>query len=197
MPCNLFAASRSGWQLHRDSVTETERDDVKVRVGTIIAAFAAVACGESALATEAVGRAIEVSNGKELAAAVKSVKDIRAANRDVPVEILLASGDYDVPNEIVMRGDRGFVSSEVAPVTIRAASGAKPRLFGGREVKGWKRTSFNGRDDVWVADVSALKLKWQLPLFYYDGVSMTLCRRPNADPGRPYSGKGRPRSRSG
>ena len=53
---------------------------------------------------------------------------------------------------------------------------------------GWRRTSFNGRDDVWVADVSALKLKSQLPLLFHDGASMTLCRYPNADPRRPYSG---------
>ena len=49
------------------------------------------------LATGASAEILNVSNGEELAAAVKSVKSIRAANRDAPVEILLASGDYDVP----------------------------------------------------------------------------------------------------
>ena len=134
-------------------------------------------CAASAvLVLNGTAETINVANGRELAAAVKSIGAIRAANRDVPVEILLASGDYDVPSEITMREGRGFVSSDVAPVTIRAASGAKPRLFGGRVVKDWKRTRFNGRDDVWVADVSALKLKYQLPLFFCDGKSMTLCR---------------------
>ena len=142
----------------------------------------------SALAAGGTAKTITVANGEELAAAVKSICTIRAANRDVPVEILLASGDYDVPSEITMREGRGFVSSVVAPVTIRAAPGAKPRLCGGRVVKGWKRTSFNGRNGVWVADVSAMKLKAQLPLLFHNGVSMALCRRPNADPGRPYSG---------
>lgn len=148
-----------------------------------------IGCAFSAvLVVNGTAETISVSNGNELASAVKSIGTIRAANRDVPVEILLASGDYDVPNEIVMREGRGFLSSDVAPVTIRAAHGAKPRLLGGRVVTDWRRTSFNGRDDVWVADVSTLKLKCQLSLFFCDGVSMTLCRHPNADPRRPYSG---------
>ena len=129
------------------------------------------------LAAEASAETINVKNGDELAAAVKSVKSIRAANRDVPVEILLASGDYDVPAEMRLKEGRGFISSDIAKVEIRAAPGAKPRLCGGTVVTGWSRTSFNGRDDVWVADVSALKLKAQLPLLFHDGVSMTLCRR--------------------
>ena len=140
------------------------------------------------LAAAAPGETINVKNGDELAAAVKSLKSIRAANRDVPVEILLASGDYDVPAEMRLKEGRGFISSDAAKVEIRAATGAKPRLCGGTVVTGWSRTSFNGRDDVWVADVSALKLKAQLPLLFHDGVSMTLCRYPNADPSRPYSG---------
>ena len=148
--------------------------------------YGLIVCAVSAvLVLDGTAETINVANGKELAAAVKSIGAIRAANRDVPVEILLASGGYDVPSEITLREGRGFVSSDVAPVTIRAASGAKPRLCGGRIVKDWKRTRFNGRDDVWVADVSALKLKHQLPLFFCDGKSMTLCRRPNADPNRP------------
>ena len=140
------------------------------------------------LATGASAEILNVSNGEELAAAMKSVKSIRAANRDAPVEILLASGDYDVPGEICLREGRGFISSDTAKVEIRAAPGARPRLCGGTVVTGWRRTSFNGRDDVWVADVSALKLKSQLPLLFHDGASMTLCRYPNADPRRPYSG---------
>ena len=66
------------------------------------------------LATRASAEILNVNNGEELAAAVKSVKSIRAANRDEPVEILLASGDYDVPGEISLMGKRGFSSVAIA-----------------------------------------------------------------------------------
>ena len=76
------------------------------------------------LATGASAETVNVSNGEELAAAVKSVKSIRAANRDAPVEILLASGDYDVPGEICLWEGREFISSDTAKVEIRSAPGA-------------------------------------------------------------------------
>ncbi len=131
---------------------------------------------------------INVSDGKELVAAVGKILDIRKANRDTPVEVVLAAGDYELPLSLGLYEGKTFISSSTAPVVFRAAPGARPRLCGGRVVKRWRRTSFNGRDDVWVADVSAFRLREQLSLFFHDGRSMTLCRRPNADPRHPYSG---------
>ena len=40
---------------------------------------------------------INVSDGKELVAAVGKILDIRKANRDTPVEVVLAAGDYERP----------------------------------------------------------------------------------------------------
>ena len=100
---------------------------------------------------------INVSDGKELVAAVGKILDIRKANRDTPVEVVLAAGDYELPLSLGLYEGKTFISSSTAPVVFRAAPGARPRLCGGRVVKRWRRTSFNGRDDVWVADVSAPK----------------------------------------
>ena len=133
------------------------------------------------------GETIPVHDGEELTAAIKQIIKMRKADSNAVIDVVLASGDYNVPASLRLDGRYGFRSSD-AQLTFRAAPRAQPRLCGGTPVKDWRKTSFNGRDDVWVADVAALKLKAQLPLFYYDGTSMTLCRYPNADAARPYSG---------
>ena len=154
-----------------------------MKYGLLVFSFFAFATAGGAAA-----ETINVSSAAELTNAVRRVAEIRKANRDVPIEIVFAGGDYDVPMELRLREGMTFFGSGSAKVVFRAADGARPRLCGGTAVKGWRRAVFNGRSDVWVADVAALKLKDQLSLFFYGGTSMTLCRRPNADPRHPYSG---------
>ena len=151
--------------------------------------WAAGLCALPAVVAGAEVVTIPVADARGLQAAAKEVRRIRAADRDTAVEVVLAAGDYDLPDGLRFdEGRDGFRSSETAALTFRAAPGARARICGGTVVKGWTKTSFNGRTDVWTADVSALKLKAQLKLFYMDGVSKTLCRWPNYDPAHPFSG---------
>ena len=120
--------------------------------------------------------------------AVKAGIRRRAKNPDEPIDIVLADGDYPCPQKIRITAAEGFRSSPRAPFSVCAAKGARPRLLGSVPVAGWTRTKLNGRDDVWVADLAALKLKKGLDLFFLDGSSMTMCRYPNADPAHPFSG---------
>ena len=123
-----------------------------------------------------------------LKAAVDAAVTRRAKNRDEAIDVVLANGDYPVPQAIRLCPSEGFASSTTAPFTVRAAKGARPRLLGSVPVTGWKKTAMNGRDDVWETDLSSLKLKKRLDLFFLDGTSMTMCRYPNRDASRPYSG---------
>ena len=154
-----------------------------VGIATVCSAFGCVASG-GAFAAET----ICVSSAAELADAVRRIGEIRKTSRDVPIDVVLSGGDYDMPAGIRLKEGLSFRSSSSAKVVFRAADGASPRICGGTVVKGWRRVPFNGRSDVWAADVSSLGLKSRLSLFYCGGVSMTLCRQPNFDPRHPYSG---------
>ena len=70
---------------------------MKIRVGVAIA-LGCVASGVS-LATETIG----VSSAAELADAVRRIGEIRKASRDVPIEVVLSGGDYDVPAGIRLK----------------------------------------------------------------------------------------------
>ena len=123
-----------------------------------------------------------------LEAAVGAAVKRRAKHPDEAIDVVLADGDYPVPKVIQLCSAEGFKSSLTAPFTVCAAKGARPRLLGSVPVTGWKKTTLNGRGDVWETDLSSLKLKKRLDLFFLDGTSMTMCRYPNRDAARPYSG---------
>ena len=58
-------------------------------------------------------------------------------------------------------------------------------VTGSKPLSGWTRTAMNGRDDVWVADVSSFKFTRQQRLFFYRGTRMELCRYPNFEKDHP------------
>ena len=112
----------------------------------------------------------------------------RRASGDVqtPEVLRLAPGDYHLEKGLWI--DKRHARANWAPLSIVAADPArKPRLLGGTAVKGWTKTPFNGRDDVWSADVSALNLPERNKLFFFNGRKMEAARWPNLDPARPYT----------
>ena len=70
---------------------------------------------------------IPVSNGEELTAAIKQIVKTRKANSNAVIDVVLTSGDYNVPASLRLDGRWGFRSSD-ARVTFRAAPGNRPRL---------------------------------------------------------------------
>lgn len=61
-------------------------------------------------------------------------------------------------------------------------------LLGSRRIRDWRKEGFNGRADVWTADVSAFGLAQVPELLFFNGRRMIRARWPNADPALPYSG---------
>lgn len=118
---------------------------------------------------------------KDIAEAMRRVERLRKADARRSVAVEVSSGDWTVPEEV--RIGKSHARSDWGCLSIRPCSGAKVRLFGGHEISSWKRTAFNGRGDVWSADVSALKLKRPLRTLFLDGKRLDNARHPNAVPG--------------
>lgn len=66
--------------------------------------------------------------------------------------------------------------------------GVWPVMTGGVVVTGWQRTSYNGRDDVWVADLAPLGIKEKFRNLFLNGRRQIWARYPNYDARYPYSG---------
>ncbi len=130
-------------------------------------------------------RVIDVEPGG-LYAALKQAAEIRTKDTLTPLTLRLAPGDYQLEKGLVI--DAHHARANWAPLSIVAADPArKPRLLGGTAVKGWAKTPFNGRGDVWSADVSALNLPERNKLFFFNGRKMEAARWPNLDASRPYT----------
>lgn len=127
-----------------------------------------------------------VSGLDTVSAALEKVAEFRKGDVRTPVVLRLAPGDYTLTESI--RITRDHARADWAPLTITAEERThRPRLLGGTAVKRWTRTRFNGRSDVWTADVSDLSLPTRLSLFFYNGRRMDVARWPNVDPKRPYT----------
>lgn len=152
-----------------------------------MSATARIACALLAgIALAAEAKDYDVAAGQDLRSVVREAMDYRCAHPDEAIDIRLGSGDFPCPKTILISKESRFVGDK-EPFVIRAADGAKPRLLGSTPVRGWTRTTLNGRGDVWVADISSVTTN-RLNLFFYDGRSMDMCRYPNRDAARPYSG---------
>ena len=110
----------------------------------------------------------------------------RKADPKRPIEVRFASGDYVRPDGFSI--NQTHAGPGFGRLTLKPEAGARVRMMSMRTVTGWTRTSFNGREGVWVADVSGLDLKNRPDLFFCGGRLMTMARSPNFDPGKPYSG---------
>ena len=159
---------------------ESERGlDVKHRIVNCVASVVALSVSVVAAAE------FTVNEPKELEHVCYKVRKLREKSPDEEVVIRFAPGQY-VFEKGVNISDGSFGAREGGPKTI-LDGGGKAVLKSGHVITGWTKTTFNGRNDVWVADVpDAVKTRQRL--FFRNGRRQELCRYPNADPKRPYSG---------
>ncbi len=107
------------------------------------------------------------------------------------VNILLHPGTYAIRKTVAFKpGDTGTAQSPLSILAWRdpAAPDARPVLVGGVVVAGWKKSTFNGRSDVFEADLKPLALAVPFKQVYLNGRRLTWARYPNEDKTHPYSG---------
>ena len=107
------------------------------------------------------------------------------------VNIFLHPGTYMIRKTVAFRPeDSGTAETPLKILAWHdpAAPDTRPLLVGGGVVTGWKKTAFNGRADVWEADLKPLELTVPFRQVYLNGRRLTWARYPNEDPARPYSG---------
>lgn len=115
----------------------------------------------------------------------------RGANPDQAVTIMLYPGVYEISKSVEFtKLDSG---TALAPLVIKGIldsnnSTERPLLVGGVVVDGWKRSDFNGRSDVFEADLKPLDLKAKFRQIYLNGTRQIWARYPNHNPELPYSG---------
>jgi hypothetical protein len=116
---------------------------------------------------------------------------LRQGHPTEAVNILLRPGTHTIRKTVAFKPEDSGTAE--APLNILAwhdpaAPDARPHLVGGAIVTGWKKGAFNGRADVWEADLSSLALTVPFRQVYLNGRRLTWARYPNEDPTRPYSG---------
>jgi len=163
---------------------------MKIEMGLLgaVLAFGVVGTGFAADEHSVTARVVEVSKGGlTLTKALERVGELRAADAQAPVDIVVGAGRYAFRRPLFIDGV--LAGAGHGALTIRAAEGTRPQLLGSVPVRDWKKAKkMNGRNDVWEADVSELELTDQLDALFVDGKMMTLARYPNADPDAPYAG---------
>ncbi len=123
---------------------------------------------------------------KTLEDALDCVRDIRKTDTKTPLALRVAPGDYAPARPLVITKEHA--ATNFAPLIVYAADFAqKPRIHGGMPITRWKKTTFNGRDDVWVADVSDMSLPKRPRLLFFKGKRMQAARFPNLDRMQPYT----------
>jgi hypothetical protein len=104
--------------------------------------------------------------------AVRRLKSTQSPSESVSV--IVADGTYTLTEPFVLEPlDSG---TEQAPVTYKAADGAKPVFSGGRAIKGFKRRS----DGTWSAAIPDVASgKWYFEQLFVNGRRATRARTPN------------------
>jgi len=107
------------------------------------------------------------------------------------VNILLHPGTHTIPKTVSFTAEDSGTAE--APLNILAwhdpaSPNARPVLVGGAVVSGWTKSTFNGRADVWEADLKPLTLAAPFRQMYLNGKRLTWARYPNEDAAHPYSG---------
>ncbi|MDO4628193.1 MAG: right-handed parallel beta-helix repeat-containing protein [Planctomycetia bacterium] len=123
---------------------------------------------------------------KTLEDALNHVAEIRKTDKTTPLALRVAPGDY-MPGK-TLKFTAEYTSIDMAPLFIYAADfSKKPRIHGGAPITNWQKTTFNGRSDVWYADVSALELKGRPNILCLNGQRYRFARWPNLEPAYPYT----------
>lgn len=127
---------------------------------------------------------IVVDPGIGLSDVLERVASRRAAGYSGLIRIMLAPGDYFMPEGLEI----GARHAPKGCGGLAVASDGRARLFGGVSLGGWSKERFNGRDDVWSVRVERGLCDNPPELFVFDGHKMERARWPNADARHPYSG---------
>jgi hypothetical protein len=118
----------------------------------------------------------------------------QALRRDKPSEAVtlwLHPGVHTVRATVAFKPEDAGTAD--APLRLLArpdpdAPDAFPLLVGGVTVAGWRKAAFNGRTDVFVADLAPLGVTHAFRQLYLNGRRLTWARYPNERPDLPYSG---------
>ncbi|MCY2988731.1 MAG: right-handed parallel beta-helix repeat-containing protein [Planctomycetota bacterium] len=116
---------------------------------------------------------------------------LRKGHPTEAVNILLHPGTHTIRKTVAFKPEDSGTAE--APLNILAwrdpaAPDARPHLVGGALITGWKKGTFNGRADVFRADLKPLALTVPFRQVYLNGKRLTWARYPNEDRDHPYSG---------
>lgn len=120
-----------------------------------------------------------------------AARSLRKANPDAAINIFLHPGTHTTLKTVAFGPEDA--GTDAAPLNIRnwhdpANPAARPVLVGGAIVGGWRKSAFNGRADVFEADLQPLSIITPFRQVYLNGRRLTWARYPNEDPALPYSG---------
>lgn len=110
-----------------------------------------------------------------LAGARDAVRRLKEAGKiDGPVRVLFANGNYPIAEPVAFTPlDSGTAA---APIVYAAGEGAKPVIFGGRKITGFRP----GPDGVWTAKVpEAASGKWNFGQLWVNGRRAIRAREPD------------------
>jgi parallel beta-helix repeat protein len=116
---------------------------------------------------------------------------VRKANSNETVNILLHPGTHRITTTVAFKPEDSGTAE--APLNILAwqdpsAPEAQPVLVGGTVVTGWTKSTFNGRTDLFEADLKPLAITAPFKQVYLNGKRLVWARYPNEDLSHPYSG---------
>jgi len=116
---------------------------------------------------------------------------LRKAHSNETVNLFLHPGTHMVRKTVAFKPEDAGTSQ--APLNILAwtdpaAPHARPVLVGGAVVTGWRKSTFNGRTDLFEADLKPLGITTPFRQVFLNGKRQIWARYPNEDPAHPYSG---------
>ena len=117
-------------------------------------------------------------------AALRAVERQRAEDPARAIVIRVPSGLWRADGTLAL--DARHARAGWGRLTVFGEKGSG--LLGSRRIVGWRKGGFNGRSDVWTAEVSEPVLQQTPEILFFGGRRMIRARWPNADPKRPYSG---------
>ncbi len=115
----------------------------------------------------------------------------RKSHPNEAVNIFMHPGTHTIRKTVVFKAeDSGTAQAPLNLVAWHdpAAPDARPLLVGGAVVIGWRKSTFNGRADVFEAELKPLALTVPFRQVYLNGKRLTWARYPNEDKTHPYSG---------
>jgi parallel beta-helix repeat protein len=118
-------------------------------------------------------------------------QSVRKGHPSQAVNILLHPGTHTIQKTVTFKSeDSGTAETPLSILAWHdpAAPDARAILVGGVVVSGWKKSTFNGRSDVFEADLKPLALTIPFKQVYLNGKRLTWARYPNEDKAHPYSG---------